>query len=63
MDSPENPCLYRQGVIGAWLTKPLRVAWKTKQSPDYPSEMYFTKADGYAFTDAAQPLHPCCFVR
>ncbi len=36
----------QQGVIAAWLSKPLRVAWKTKQSADHPTEMYFTKKDG-----------------
>lgn len=35
-----------QGVFASWMSKPLRVAWKTKQTPDYPSENVFKTKSG-----------------
>lgn len=54
---PNSPILkLSQGAVGAWLSKPLRVAWKSQQSADHPTEMYFLKADGCGLPP---PPPPC----
>jgi hypothetical protein len=35
-----------QLALAKWLSKPLLVAYKSKQSEDHPSENEFTKANG-----------------
>lgn len=44
-------------AVLAWLSKPMIVAWKTAQSPDHPTENFFTKTDGSkgAFAQLSEP--------